>query len=129
MANTRSSKKAILVNERNRRRNINFKSRMRTTIKKALHSMQTNDKDTPELIKVACQLIDKTAAKGIIKKGTASRNKSRLMHKLNKAEIKSESEVTKPKKVTKKKIEKPTEKSVDKKAPKKSKEVKETTAK
>ena len=85
MANTKSAKKSILVNNRNQQRNTAYKSRMKTFIKKALTAIQKQADDKVETVKAALQVIDKTASKGIIKKQTASRKKSNLALALNKS--------------------------------------------
>ncbi len=85
MANTKSAKKSILVSKRNQERNSNFKSKMKTFIKKAQAAIEQKAENKSEVVKVALQVIDKTASKGIIKKQTASRKKSNLATALNKS--------------------------------------------
>lgn len=85
MANTKSAKKSILVSKRNQERNSNFKSKMKTFIKKAQTAIEQKAENKSEIVKVALQVIDKTASKGIIKKQTASRKKSNLATALNKS--------------------------------------------
>ena len=69
-------KKAFKVNEKARLRNMAFKSRLKTMIKKV---EQAKSKDqAQEALRNAVKVIDSTARQGIIKKKTASRNKSRL---------------------------------------------------
>ncbi|MSR88563.1 MAG: 30S ribosomal protein S20 [Candidatus Margulisbacteria bacterium] len=85
MANTKSAKKSILVSKRNQERNSNFKSKMKTFIKKAQTAIEQKAENKTEVVKVALQVIDKTASKGIIKKQTASRKKSNLSVALNKS--------------------------------------------
>ena len=85
MANLKASKADILVNERNHTRNLHFKSRMKTYIKKALLAIKNKTEDRASIVKEVLRIIDKTASKGIIKKETASRKKSRIATALNKA--------------------------------------------
>lgn len=79
MANTKSSKKAILVNERNRVRNVHFKSTMKTLIKVAAESIKEKKEEADDKVKKAARYIDKLVTKGILKKKTAGNKKSSLM--------------------------------------------------
>ena len=83
MANTKSAKKAIKVSERNRKRNVHFKSKLKTTIKNFLTLLETKDQSATSAIRLVIKTIDQTAAKKIINKSKASRMKSNLMKKLN----------------------------------------------
>ncbi len=89
MPRTKSALKAMRKAERNRLRNQAYKTRMRTFIKRARSAMENAAKGTGSLeeaqraVYEACRIIDKTAAKGVIKKATAARYKSRLMQRLN----------------------------------------------
>lgn len=66
-----------------RKRNIAYKSRMRTFIKYAREALSSgNIERAIEVVKTACKIIDKTASKGVIKPNAAARYKSRLMSKL-----------------------------------------------
>lgn len=85
MANLKSSKKDILKNKKNHFRNQNQKSKMKTLLKKAEAAIEQQTETKLNLVKEALRLIDKTAGKGIIKKQTAARKKSRLMTLLNKS--------------------------------------------
>jgi small subunit ribosomal protein S20 len=85
MANTKSAKKNILINQRNRARNVHFKSKMKTFIKKALEAIEAKTEERQKIVADAMQIIDKTSGKGIIHKKTASRKKSRLAIALNKS--------------------------------------------
>ena len=84
MANKKAAKKDILINKRNKLRNIHFKSLMKTSIKKAESAIESNDKELVSTVRTALKQIDKTAAKGIIHKNSAARKKSSLAKKLNK---------------------------------------------
>lgn len=85
MANIKSSKKRILVAERNAAKNVAFKSSIKTAVKKALELGKGEDKKalTAAVSKVY-QLCDKAVSKGILHKNTAARKKSRLSLALNK---------------------------------------------
>ena len=85
MANIKSSKKRVLIAQRNAERNISFKSSIKTAIKKALALATTEDKEAlAKAISKVYQLCDKAVSKGILHKNTAARKKSRLVIALNK---------------------------------------------
>lgn len=84
MANTKSAKKCIKVQERRRVRNQMVKTRVRSSFKRANHAVTGDNTETAQAdVKNAISNIDKAVAKGIIHKNTAARKKSRLMKKLN----------------------------------------------
>ncbi len=83
MPNIKSAKKRVRVATAKAAVNKNFKSAMRTDIKKANAAIETAAADRNEAVRVAIKKIDKAAAKGILKKNTASRKKSALARKLN----------------------------------------------
>ena len=66
------------------------KSAIKTAVKKAVAAIETSNEQAKDLISKAYKVIDTAKAKGIIKKNTASRKKSRLMRKLNKATVTEE---------------------------------------
>ena len=83
MAHTKSSKKRIVIGERNRLRNQAVKSRVKTFIKKVLVAVDSkNIDDAKAALSVAFKELDKAVSKGIMKKNTASRTKSRLATKV-----------------------------------------------
>ena len=69
-------KKTLLVNEKLQLRNHAAKSRLNTSIKKVRAAQSKEDGE--KALKDAISLIDSTTHKGIIKKETAARKKSRL---------------------------------------------------
>ena len=89
MANIKSSKKRVLIAERNRQRNVAFKSSIKTAVKKVLELSAGEDKVAlnTALSKVY-QLCDKAVSKGVLHKNTAARKKSRLTRALNKIQAK-----------------------------------------
>lgn len=89
MANIKSSKKRVLIAERNRLRNVAFKSSIKTAVKRVLELSTGDDKAAlnTALSKVY-QLCDKAVSKGILHKNTAARKKSRLTKALNKIQAK-----------------------------------------
>ena len=75
MANIKSAKKRIRVSERNRKRNLVYKNKVKKLIKAARSAKSDQAKKVSEAVK----WIDKAAKKKIIHKNKASRWKSRLM--------------------------------------------------
>ena len=80
MANIKSAKKRVLIAEKNRVRNVAFKTSIKTALKKVLELASGKDKDALDAaISKAYQLCDKAVSKGILHKNTAARKKSRLV--------------------------------------------------
>lgn len=69
-------KKALKVNEKARIRNKAAMTRLKTFVKKV--QTASSKEEAVEQLKNATTIIDSTAQKGIIKKETAARKKSRL---------------------------------------------------
>ncbi len=64
-------------------RNKAIKSALRTYLKKALSAIAEKDKERAQLaVREACKRLDKAVSKGVLHKNTASRQKSKLMKKL-----------------------------------------------
>ncbi len=84
MANTKSAKKNVLLNQRNRSRNLHYKSKMKTFIKKAVLAIENNVENKVEVLREALRTIDKTVSAGVLKKTSAARKKSRLTLLFNK---------------------------------------------
>lgn len=81
MPQIRSAKKRVQVAERNRIRNKNVKSAIRTAIKN-VHTAVAEGADEAaikEMINLVYSRIDKAVLKGIVHKNTAARSKSRLV--------------------------------------------------
>lgn len=90
MPNIKSAKKRVLVADRNRKRNVGFKSSIKTALKKVAASLAEKggkEKATGALNE-AYSLIDRAVLKGIIKKNTGARYKSRATKSLNAAPVK-----------------------------------------
>lgn len=85
MPNIKSAKKRVKVNATKAAQNKATKSALKTTIKKANTAIDTNAADKTEAVKVAIKKIDQAAAKGLMHKNKAARNKSALVKKLNSA--------------------------------------------
>ncbi len=75
---TQSAKKALRGSARKHKFNDARRKKMRSTIKDTKRFVGTSAKNKEEL-SAAFQAIDKAAKRGVIKKNTASRRKSRLV--------------------------------------------------
>ncbi len=82
MPNLQNAKKALRVSARKRVLN----DRRRRAMKVAVKSVKATK--TAEELSKAYQAIDKAAKRGVIKKNTASRKKSRLAAEIKKAQAK-----------------------------------------
>ncbi len=79
MANSRSAKKRIRQNERRRVRNVNIRSRMRTSIRRFEEALtEGNLEAAGERLQKVESLLDRAVAKGVIPQKRASRKTSRL---------------------------------------------------
>ena len=84
MANIKSAKKRILVNETKAARNKQIKSKVKTMIKKVDAAVVAGDKELAKNSLVeAVSEIDKACSKGVYHKNTASRKVSRLSKAIN----------------------------------------------
>ena len=87
MANIKSSKKRVLIAERNRQRNVAFKSSIKTAVKKALAlATEGSKEDLASAISAVYKLCDKAVSTGVLHKNTAARKKSRLVLAIKKLE-------------------------------------------
>ena len=92
MANTNSAKKRIQISERNRLQNKNYKSTVRTLMKRCFVACGTFDKEPADEAKADLQKtfneafskIDKAVKKGVLHKNTGANQKSRLSIALKK---------------------------------------------
>jgi len=86
LAKTASAKKRIRSSAKRRERNRIFRSRARTSVKKARKLIaEGRIEEAKEMMRLAVSALDKAAEKGIIHKNNAARRKSRLMRMLNRA--------------------------------------------
>ncbi len=83
MPNIKSAKKRVKVAAARTAANKIVKSNLKTSIKKAVAAVESGASDKDMAVRVAIKKIDQAAAKGILKKNTASRRKSSLARKLN----------------------------------------------
>lgn len=85
MPNIKSAKKRVLIGEANYARNKQYRTAMKTAIKKADKAITENSADKEEAVKAAVKKIDQVAAKGIIHKNNAAHKKSALVVRLAKS--------------------------------------------
>lgn len=79
MAHHKSAEKAIRQTKTRTARNVARRTRLKTAIKKARTAISAGDVATTKTAYIAAQKeLDKAAGKGLIKKETAGRIKSRL---------------------------------------------------
>ena len=84
MANIKSAKKRILVNQTKAERNKAIKSSVKTAVKKVRVGIEAQDKEAAKAALLnATTVIDKAASKGVYHKNTASRKVSRLAKAVN----------------------------------------------
>lgn len=84
MANIKSAKKRILVNQTKYERNKAVKSAVKTAIKKVEAAVATNDKEaTNTALVAATKLIEMAGSKGIYHKNNVARKISRLTKLVN----------------------------------------------
>ena len=85
MANIKSAKKRILVNQTKALQNQMVKSQLKTAIKKFNLAVESGDKAAAiELHKLAVKKVDQAVARGILHKNNAAHKKSEFAIKLNK---------------------------------------------
>ncbi|MFA6369801.1 MAG: 30S ribosomal protein S20 [Patescibacteria group bacterium] len=84
MPNKKSAKKELRKSVKRQADNKKVKKAMKEVIKTSNKAIIAGEKLSSEGLSVASKLIDKAAKKGIIKKNTAARQKSRLAKRANK---------------------------------------------
>lgn len=83
MPNKKSAKKELRKGVKLKAQNKKVADTMKKAVKTNLKQVQANDKAVLANLPKTIAAIDKAAKKGVIKKNTASRKKSRLMKKVN----------------------------------------------
>jgi small subunit ribosomal protein S20 len=83
MPNKKSAEKELRKTIKRNAANKKVATKLKTLVKANLKQIKANDSKVKEDFSKTMQAIDKAAKKGIIKKNTASRKKSRLMKKIN----------------------------------------------
>jgi len=81
MPHHKSAAKRVITSEKRRRSNIGARSKMRSALRAVRAA--TSRAQAAEAYRAATAVLDRTAAKGVIKKETASRQKARLALFLN----------------------------------------------
>lgn len=91
MANIKSSEKDIIKSEANRQRNISYKNKLRTAVKKVQKDVDAGDLEkAKEDLKVAISIIDRSYSLHIQKKNTVNRQKKHVARIVNDLEEKKE---------------------------------------
>ena len=85
MPQTKQAKIALRKSEKKADKNKLVKETIKTLVKKSRRAIEKKEKEDLDLIKTTSKKLDKAVQKGIIKKNTAARKKSRLMKGLNKS--------------------------------------------
>lgn len=81
----KAAKKSLRQNKKRERKNLAYKKKMKDLAKKVQSLVKDNKKEEAKnLLSQLYKAIDKAAKKGVIKKNTASRKKSRLTKMINK---------------------------------------------
>ncbi len=84
MANIKSAKKRILVNQTKADHNKAIRSSVKTAVKKVYAAIEANDKEAAaSTLLAATSAINKAASKGVYHKNYASRKVSRLAKAVN----------------------------------------------
>lgn len=79
LATSRQAKKRARQNEKRRLRNQSIKSELKTLVRKTREAADGGDKElAEENLRIACQKLDRAAAKGVIHKNQAANRKSKL---------------------------------------------------
>lgn len=84
MANIKSAKKRVVVNEKKHERNKSIKSEVKTSIRRVEDAVSSNNKDEAgKALTNAVSVITKASNKGILHKNNAARKVSRLTKLVN----------------------------------------------
>ncbi len=83
MPNIKSAKKELRKASKRRVYNVDIISNLKDSLKKSRKAIEAKDAKATELVAKTLKAFDKAAQKGVIKKNTASRGKSRLQVRLN----------------------------------------------
>ena len=85
MPQKKQSEKALRQTKKRTERNLAVRETLKALIKKTRRLVETKDAKAQEMVREIIKKADRAAARGIIKKNTASRIKSRIMKRLNKS--------------------------------------------
>ncbi len=86
MANSRSAEKRVRVSAKKRARNVSIRSALKTSIKRFDRALTESPQAGEGQLVKTIKSLDMAAAKGIIHKNAAARQKSRLTKRLAKAQ-------------------------------------------
>ncbi|MFN8110001.1 MAG: 30S ribosomal protein S20 [Thermoleophilia bacterium] len=78
MANIKQQKKRILISERQRQRNLRYRSSIKTLTRGLTEAVANGADDVAERSRALEHLIDRAAAEGVIHRNNAARKKSRV---------------------------------------------------
>ena len=78
MANIKQQKKRILISERQRARNLRYRSTIKTLTRRLLEASEAGEPDLAERARELEHLIDRAASEGVIHPNNAARKKSRV---------------------------------------------------
>lgn len=84
MPNTPSAKKELRKNKKHQAHNSAIINNLKSLIKKSRKAIDVKDAKAKELVAQTLKALDKATQKGVIKKNTRDRKKSRLQIRLNK---------------------------------------------
>ena len=84
MPNIKSAKKELRKGKKRRAYNIKVKDGLKNLIKKSRKAIEAGDAKAKELVAQTLKALDKATQKGVIKKNTRDRKKSKLQIRLNK---------------------------------------------
>jgi len=85
MPNLKNAKKALRQSKKREISNSAITENIKWLRKKSAKAVDAKSENAKELIKKTVKAVDKAVKKGIVKKNTANRNKSRLMKRYNTA--------------------------------------------
>ena len=78
MANIKQQKKRILISERQRARNLRYRSTIKTLTRRLIEAAEAGEPELTERARELEHLIDRAAAEGVIHANNAARKKSRV---------------------------------------------------
>lgn len=85
MPNTKSAARRVRNSARKQVRNTAVRTNVKTVVKKFRAAIEAKQADSPETLRKAISTLDRAVKKGVMKRNTADRRKSRLTLALNKA--------------------------------------------
>ncbi len=83
MPNLKNAKKALKQSKKREIKNFAVKENIKWLRKKSAKAIENKTENTQDLLKKTTKAIDKAIKKGLMKKNTGNRNKSRMMKKYN----------------------------------------------